>query len=626
MRDINLQEASVDLILSNDDLPYEIININENQLSAITSDITPGKTKSNRKRKNENEKQLKPAIKMSSKKLKTGKHTEKVIKNVSINDIVCIHDKDTVISENIKISSPKEFNDNKMKSHSMLNLEKNTHDGLFVSEDDKKLPKKIALTKESLLNLQNKIKENEDNNSINNNNSDDDLNMIKSKKRRLSVSESSDAASTDDQKDSLYHKYLAIGEIVKTDPLFIDLTLEERIKLRRRQRNSNGTILSFEDINLDDLEKYKSMRDNNDPSLIRKGKGKGKNDEYYKSHSIESFVTKNKEQKESLLSHNYNTPVVNNKEDENLKKNKHHSSTHKKSRKGKNKKLKSSNDNEVVKQSISINKGEVKSSKTKEENINIEIKKSENNDLLKNQQKTDIVQENNTSLQEDKINIKSNVDFSSFINKEIKEEVISKVEKESTNNIQVESNIGDNKETNVNKKANELKIEIKLNEIKEETNHGNIKSVGEPVDIKENKKDQNNEQIQEQNDVKKELEKEKSESGTLKNSKDDHSFKKNKSITSESAPTSPVVKKRKRGRPSKSNTASPSPMSPDLIGNNTQLSSEIDYSIYGMLRTSRRHHGTFEKKCVQCHAIISPTEYAKNGVICGSCWKSNFKD
>jgi len=246
IRGINLQEASVDLILPNDDLPNEIININENQLSAIitSSDIIPGNSNSNtdtnsntnRKRKNENEKQLKPAIKMNNKKLKTGKHTGKRIKNVSISDIVHVHDKDTVISENIKISSPKESNDNKMKAHSISNLEKNNHDGSIVSEGDKKLPKKIALTKESLMNLQNEIKENDNKvttttTTTTTTNNNDDLNMIKSKKRRLSVSESSDTTSTDDQKDSLYHKYLAIGEIVKTDPLFIDLTLEERIKV-----------------------------------------------------------------------------------------------------------------------------------------------------------------------------------------------------------------------------------------------------------------------------------------------------------------------------------------------------------------------------------------------------------
>jgi len=348
------------------------------------------------------------------------------------------------------------------------------------------------------------------------------------------------------------------------------------------------------------------MRDQNDPSLIRKGKGKGKgkkgaNDEYYISHSIESIVTKNKGQKEFLSFHNSNnTPIVKNKENENLQKHKHQSSTHKKLRKVKQKKSKSSNDNEVVKHSTLNTKEEIKSSK-KEENYNIvETKKSENNDLLMNQQNIAIIQENNTSLQEDKKGIKNSVDLSSSLNKEIKKKVMSEVEKKSTDNIPEKLNIEDNKETDVKEKGNELRDEIKLNEIQGEINHGkSMKSVEEPVDLKESKKDQSSESIQEQNVVKSELEeKEKSESETSKNLKEDHSLntlKRNKSVTSESAPTSPVVKKRKRGRPSKSNTASPSPMSPDLIGNNIKPTPEIDYSLYGMLRTSRRHHGTFEK-------------------------------
>lgn len=88
------------------------------------------------------------------------------------------------------------------------------------------------------------------------------------------------------------------------------------------------------------------------------------------------------------------------------------------------------------------------------------------------------------------------------------------------------------------------------------------------------------------------------------------------------------TRKRKRGRPSRSVTSGSNPQSTSSsISNSATSSPKIDYSFYGIVRSSKRlHHDAFVKKCVHCQTIISPAEYAKNGVICGNCWKTNFKE
>jgi len=89
---------------------------------------------------------------------------------------------------------------------------------------------------------------------------------------------------------------------------------EQAIRYTLKERNSKDTILSFEDFNLEDLEKYKTMRNKNESSQHHKHKARGKkgnNDESHSIHSIESIVAKNKTSKDhSTISDRYNLQTL----------------------------------------------------------------------------------------------------------------------------------------------------------------------------------------------------------------------------------------------------------------------------------------------------------------------------
>jgi len=263
------------------------------------------------------------------------------------------------------------------------------------------------------------------------------------------------------------------------------------------------------------------------------------------------------------------------------------------------------------------NKNEIKDS-VKEENNNVEEMKLEEKKVNEEKLKNNELEEKseNKILLENQPN-KNDLNVNTLYVKDDEKDEKMSVEK-------MDPSFKSKDEVDIiTKKENSLMDEDKTNENKIEKDKNDIKLI-------EKSKDANNNEII--------IKKESDYINDHKETEDDDKkynslnlFKSNEIKSSESMPTSPVVKKRKRGRPSrssKSNTSSPSPLSPDSSGNGTTLpfSSPIDYSLYGMLRTSTRRHGTFEKKCVQCNAIISPKEYAKNGVVCGNCWKANFKD
>jgi len=453
----------------------------------------------------------------------------------------------------------------------------------------------------------------------------------------MSISEISDSNSsdsrTDDQKDSLYHAYLAIGEIVKTDPLFMDLTLEERIKLRRRQRNSKDTILSFEDFNLEDLEKYKSMRNNHDPSLQhqpkRKTRGKkGSNDESYAVHSIESIVAKNKFSKNhSVISDRYNLQTL-------LKSGTDIEaySVYKKPKPSKSKKQDAHNKStdkticstKIEEKSNNIEKDikqETKLENKKDKNVITETKEIKNNDLK--------LDESNDVVKKEEVMPKIENDT-----KKIAENNIDEKSTEENKDVKLTDEIKDIKDIKSIEEIKDTKGIKSIEETKdikvEETKDVKIKEEAKDIKIEEQTKDI---KIEEQPSIK--FNDKKTIEALIKDKFKEGYSNSNIKLSdikiSESTPASPVTQKRKRGRParaSKSNTASPYNLSPASSKANSLASSpssvKFDYALYGYVRTSRRVH-TFEKKCVQCNAIISPEEYAKNGIVCGHCWKSNLK-
>ncbi|ORX55968.1 hypothetical protein BCR36DRAFT_581129 [Piromyces finnis] len=552
MKGINLQEAKVDLILPNNDITNEFLDITgpvnhgNNTLfselpkkASVVSFTDEVDENTKKKRKNINDQQLKPAIKMNYKKVKTDKDESKD-KNSNIIE-------DAYINKEEEMKQRKEFEKSKIKQ-----------------KGDSAIVQSMVIVKDAFPTPEDSLSSSISKEHATSINSSIDLNEIQlSKKRKMSISESSDANSTDsktdDQKDSLYHTYLAIGEIVKTDPLFMDLTLEERIKLRRRQRNSKETILSFKDFDLEDLEKYKSMRKNNDPLLSSKRKSKDRKEsieESYPLHSIETIVTKNKAS-ENATSDRYNlqTLIKNGADIE-------AHSVYKKTKSFKKKIIDNDDKSEI--------KIEVKPEIKEEPDISKKEIKYEINDSSKISLKSEnmaLETKYKSSIEEDKSVFKTTMETKTELeNDEIKKEIKKDIKIEEPKKIKVEEkpNVSTDKEQNVSFQTN---------------------------------------------------------------------VKSNDTQVSESSPSTPIIKKRKRGRPSrasKSNTISPLSFSPSSSTNSVTSSpesSKIDYSLFGMLRSSRRaHHGTFEKKCVQCNAVISPTEYAKNGVICGHCWKLNFKD
>jgi len=307
--------------------------------------------------------------------------------------------------------------------------------------------------------------------------------------------------------------------------------------LRRRQRNSKETILSFEDFNLEDLEKYKTMRKNNDSTLNHKRKTRGKrgsnNDESYPLHSIEAIVAKNKSSDSATISDRYNlqTLLKNGTDIE-------AHSVYKKSKSSKNKKLDTAH--------------------TRPKNVDQTVNSTAEGKI---EEKVDVKSE-----------IKGEIDTS-------KKEIIQESDDLTSVSLKDDNSSASIKEDDKSTVATENQKEtmVKMNK------NGSVTE-----DIKQIK-------TGEQNDIKKEQKVENESSSNKVN----NISSVNDLQQSESTPSTPVVKKRKRGRPSrasKSNTASPLSFSPSSSTTNSVASSpitaNIDYSLYNISRSSRRHHET----------------------------------
>ncbi|OUM65735.1 hypothetical protein PIROE2DRAFT_7245 [Piromyces sp. E2] len=359
------------------------------------------------------------------------------------------------------------------------------------------------------------------------------------------------------------------------------------------------------------------MRKNNDPALNHKRKAKGKrgsNDDSYPLHSIETIVAKNKSSDSGAISDRYNlqTLLKNGTDIE-------AHSVYKKSKSSKSKKSDAKHaHSKVVDQqpSKSTTETEIKDKADVKEDIKTDIKMDVN------------------STTTDKVDTKA--DVKANVKEEIKEEHDATqkiIKQENTDSIPVtlknENTLLDDKSVSTSEQDKSI-VTTEQKPVTKTENQNNVKM--EKVKQDENiAEDIKQIKTEEQSNVK--IEQEMVNDSSLSDKVKDISSLINGKINdikvSESTPTSPVTKKRKRGRPSrasKSNTASPLSSTATSV-TSSPIPSKIDYSLYGVLRTSRRlHHGTFEKKCVQCNSVISPKEYAKNGVICGHCWKLNFKD
>jgi len=347
---------------------------------------------------------------------------------------------------------------------------------------------------------------------------------------------------------------------------------------------------------LEDLEKYKTMRNNHDPSLQhqqkRKTRGKkGSNDESYAVHSIESIVAKNKFSKNhSVVSDRYNLQTL-------LKSGTDIEaySVYKKPKTSKNKKQDAHN--KGSNKTTSSSKNEEKSNNM-EKDIKSEIK-------LENKEDKNVVTETKEIINND-----SKLDESNDIVK--KEEVISKSENDTMKTAESNKDEKSAEEIKDIKSIEETKDIKPIEELKnmESTEEKKDIKVEEEIKVKEEEaKDIKTEEqtkdikIEEQTATKFD-DKKKIEALFKDKFKEDYSnsnIKLGDIKISESTPTSPVVHKRKRGRParaSKSNTASPYTLSPAGSKANSMASSpssiKFDYALYGYVRSSRRTH-TFEK-------------------------------
>jgi len=298
------------------------------------------------------------------------------------------------------------------------------------------------------------------------------------------------------------------------------------------------------------------MRNNNDPTLNHKRKAKGKkgsNEDDYPLHSIETIVAKNKLSDTATISDRYNIQTL----------------------------LKNGTDIEAH----SVYK-KPKSSKSKKSETGNTTTPSTVDSSSNDQKMDEKVEDKPEIKEEEKVQEES-------IKQEVKDTtpVVLK-EEQSTLDAKTESQPEENNQT--------------LAETKKET-----EIPSEPQTEVKIEKEKKQELPVAEAEADKPVVKTDEETSTLKSISLDKvknipflTDRKPKDIqVSESTPTSPVVKKRKRGRPSrasKSNTTSPLSFSPASSSANSvassPLSSKIDYSLFGILRSSRRtHHGTFEK-------------------------------